>query len=259
MRGEVPELPWPQFSKLAADILHKKKQFEFQQWEKWKTGGEKPEDLRPLLQSMKPLIQKQINVYKGRVPIPPAAVEAEFTRHALTAFRTFDPNRQAQLSTHVQNQLQKGRRFISTYQNLGYIPEHRVHKIGEFKLAQSTLQERLGRQPETFELSEQLGWSPAEVGRMQKEMRKDLPASGFITAEGQSTDPAELMPSREREVMKLIQFELGPEEKLVYDYTYGLNGKPQLQPGQIATTLAFSPSKVSRIRNAIATKIKQYL
>jgi len=259
---ELPELPDPpltQLSKVATDLLKKRKQFEFDQWQKWKNGGQKVGDLRPLLQSMRPLIQKQVNVYKNRVPIPPAAIEAEFTRHAMTAFKTYDPKRKAQLGTHVQNQMMKGRRFINTYQNLGYIPEHRVNRIGEYKVAMSSLQENLGRPPNTTELSEHLSWSPAEVGRMQKEDRSDLAASGFVTAEGETYDPASLMPSREREVMKLIQYELSPDEKAVYEYTYGMNGKSQMQPGQIASKMNFSKSKVSRIRNAIAGKIKGYL
>jgi len=251
---------WFDFEKVSADILKKRQQFEIEQWQKWKQSGEKPTELRPLLQSMRPLIKGQVNVFKGRVRnIPPAAIEAEFNRHAMTAFRSYDPNRGAKLSTHVRNHLQKAKRFVAANQNLGYIPEHRVWNIGEFKNAQSYLQEQLGRQPTSTELTEHLGWTPAEVGRMQKEMRADLPASGFVDAQGQSTDPGQFLPSREREVMNLIGYELSPEEKLVYERTYGVGGQRAQTPGQIAKSLKFSPSKVSRLRKKIAGKIQQHL
>lgn len=258
--GVTPIRNWREFEKSASDILRRRQQFEVDQWAKWKQSGEDPDELRPLLASMKPLIRKQVNVFKGRVrDIPPAAIEAEFNRHAMTAFRTYDPNRGAKLSTHVRNQLQKAKRYVATHQNIAYIPEHRVWKIGEFQGAQGELEERFGREPTTDELSEHLKWSPNEVSRMRTELRRDLPTSGFVSPEGGSIDPYSMMPSREREVLNLIEYELSPQEKLVFDYTYGRHGKPSMQPGQIATKLHFSPSKVSRLRKSIADKMQRHL
>jgi DNA-binding MarR family transcriptional regulator len=45
----------------------------------------------------------------------------------------------------------------------------------------------------------------------------------------------------------------------VHDYTRGLNGKPQLRPGEIARKLNMSPSKVTRIRNSISKKIEEHM
>jgi len=251
---------WFDFEKVSADILRKRQRFEIEQWQKWKKSGEKPSELRPLLQSMRPLIKGQVNVFKGRVrDIPPAAIEAEFNKHAMTAFRTYDPNRGAKLSTHVRNQLQKAKRYVATHQNVAYIPEHRVWKIGEFQTAQGELSEKFGREPTNQEMSEHLRWSPNEVSRMSRELRRDLPTSGFVSPEGGSVDPYSMMPSREREVLNLIEYELSPEEKLVFDYTYGRHGKPQMQPGQIASRLHFSPSKVSRLRKSITGKMQRHL
>jgi RNA polymerase primary sigma factor len=260
LAGVNPIRDWRDLEKVSSDLLRRRQAFEIQQWEKWRQGGESPDDLRPLLQSMRPLIRKQVNVFKGRVrDIPPVALEAEFNRHAMTAFRTFDPHRGTKLSTHVRNQLQKAKRYVATHQNLAYIPEHRVWRIGEFQTAQGELQERFGREPTNQEISEHLKWAPNEVDRMQRELRRDLPASGFVSAEGGSADPYAMMPSREREVLNLIEFELSPEEKLVFDYTYGRHGKPQMKPGEISRKLRFSPSKVSRLRKSISGKIDRYL
>jgi len=239
--------------KAAADSLRRKQQFEIQQWKKWKDGGEKPEDLRPLLKSLNPLIQKQVGVYKNRVPIPPAALEAEFKKHALGALRTYDPKRGTQLNTHVSHHLKKGRRYVTSLQNFGYIPEHRAYKIGQFNLAQNTLTERFGRPPNSQELAENLGWNVAEVGRMQRELRADIPASGF------EVDPAANMPSREREALILVQAELSPDELSVFEYITGMNGKPVMPPGQVALKLGMSPSKVSRVKKSIEKKLSGFL
>jgi hypothetical protein len=66
------------------------------------------------------------------------------------------------------------------------------------------------------------------------------------------------MPSRATEVARFIKTELSPEELLVWEYTTGEGGKPQLKPGEIAKVMRTSPSKISRLRNSIKSKIKKY-
>lgn len=244
---------WSDFEKAAAGSLKKRQQFEINQWQKWKQGGEKPDDLRPLLKSLNPLVQKKLSQWKNRVPIPPAAMEAEFKKHLLGGLRTFDPNRGAQLNTHVFHQMRRAERFIKANQNFGYIPEARSDKIGVFKLAESELGQELGRPPNAQELSERMKWSTPEVGRMQRELRKDIPASGF------SSDPAANMPSKEREALRLVQYDLSAEERSVFEMTTGMNGQKVRTPGNVAVKLKMSPSKVSRIRNSISKKLSKYL
>ena len=244
---------WIDFDKVAAGSLKRTQQFELQQWQRWKTGGEKPEDLRPLLRSLNPLVQKRMSTWKGRVPIPPAAMEAEFKKHLLNGLRTYNPKRGAQLSTHVYHQMRRADRWIKTHQNFGYIPEERVDKIGQFRLAENDLLQELGRPATTDELAEKMRWSSAQVSRMQRELRADIPASGF------STDPAANLPSKEREALRLVQWELTPEEKIVFEHSTGMNGKPLMAPGQIAKKYKMSPSKVSRLRNAYSQKLSRLL
>ena len=234
------------------------RQREMGMWQDWKDSNEDPTKLRPLLTSYDRLLQKQVNVYRHKVPIPPAAIEAEFKNHMVTAFRTFDPNRGTQLSTHVHNHLKKGKRFITKYQNVGSIPETRSYKITAFKTAKAEVEEKTGTDPTSTQLADQLGWNIREVERMNAEHRKDLPTSGFRSAEGEIYDPTALMPSREMEVIHLMPAELSNDELSVFEHTFGLGGKPQLRPGQIAKKLNMSPSRVSRIRNKLAVKVGEY-
>lgn len=225
---------------------------DLQLWHQWKQGGENPEDMKPLLDSFRGLIRSRSNKFAGNVELPPAAIHAEFTRQAVAAFKTYDPSRGAALGSWVGTNLQKGNRFIATYQNTARIGEHRHYKVGQYQNAYATLDDQLGREPTNQELSEHLGWHPKEVTRMGAEIRKSHIETAF---EG---DPTSVFPSREAEVLKLVKYQLGPEEQLVYEYTIGEGGKPQLKPGEIAKQLKMSPSKVTRIRANIYQKMQGY-
>jgi len=221
--------------------------------DQWKQGGEKPDDLRPLLGNFRGLIRSQSRQWESNVELPPAAVRAEFTKQAVQAFRTYQPDKGATLGSWVGTNMKKAQRYVTTYQNTARIGEHRVYKIGQYQTAKASLDDQLGREPTTEELADHLKWSPREVGRMNAEIRKAHIESAF---EG---SPMNLMPSREAEVLRLVKYDLSPEERLVYEYTVGDGGKPQLKPGQIATRLNMSPAKVTRVREAIYQKMKGHL
>jgi hypothetical protein len=231
--------------------LSSTKAVEFDLWKKWKENNEHPDYLKPLLHSLRPVIRGQANSWASRADLPPAAVHAEFTRQAVNAFKTYNPNKGAALGSWVRTNLRKAQRWVSQYQDPMRIQENRYYKTGEWDNALATLDEQLGREPTTREMAEQLGWSEAEAGRMEAEKRKSSFNTGF-------DDPTTLIPSREAEKLRLIRFELSPEELQVFDYTIGANGKPMLRPGEIAKKLGLNPSKVTRIRNSINKKLSGY-
>jgi DNA-directed RNA polymerase specialized sigma subunit len=239
--------------KQAAIDLTKKRQLELEMWNQWKTGGKKPEDLRPLLQSFKPLIHSHANMWYTRLrDVPPAAIRAEFTDQFVTALETYDPNKGAQLYTHITHRLKKANRFMTTYQNPGRIPENRTYRIGELRNAETRLGEKLGRGPTQLELADYLKWSPRQVGTLQKEVRKAYPTSGY------ESDPSAYSPPRHAEILRLLPYELDHEERQVFEYLYGIGGKPRLEPGEIARKLKMSSPKVSRIKLSIADKYSKY-
>lgn len=223
-------------------------------WNRWKQKGERSKDLTPLLKSYNPLIRKKANQFVGNVNLPPAAIHAEFQHAALNAFRKYDPNKGAALNTWVNINLKKAQRWVSKYQNVARIQENRQYKIGAFNNARATLDDRLGREPTNLEISDYMGVPENEISMLNTEIRKALPTSGF---EG-GFDPTTIAPDRDLEKLRLIKYELSPEELLVYEYTVGDGGKDQLKPGQIARKLKMSPSKVSRLRNAITAKLEKY-
>ena len=244
-----------EFAKEAArHDLEPTKQYEFDLWKKWKENGEKPQDLKPLLQSFKPLIRSRANSWASRADLPPAAVHFEFNKQAVNALKSYNPDKGTALGSWVTTNLRKAQRWVSQYQDPTRFQENRYYKTGAWDNAVATLDDQLGREPTTREIAEHLGWSEAEAGRMESEKRKTLFSTGF-----EGYDPTSIMPSRDAEKLRLIRYELlDPDMLQVFDYTVGTNGKPQLRPGEIAKKLNMSPSKVTRIRKAIAKKLGEY-
>lgn len=218
-------------------------------WHHWNDNGRKPEHLKPLLDSFKPMLQREANKWKG-VEIPKSAINAEMRKQFVHAVKSFDPNhpKKTQLSSWITTNLNKSSRFMKTYQNLGKIPEQNISKIREFKQAKETLLNMYGYEADTHTLADHLMWPHKKVIQLQKELRDDLPVSGFPGG-----DPAELLAPRELEAVRIIQYDkrLSTDERSVYEYTFGMNGKPRLQPGQIAKQTGLHPSKISRIRGKL--------
>jgi hypothetical protein len=227
---------------------------DFRLWNDWKASGEDPNKLRPLLHNLRGTVRSQANRWAGLVDIPPAAVHAEFNKQALNALRTYDPSKGAAVSSWVTTNLQKAKRWITANQNPTRVLEGRVYSTGIFDNAVSTLDDQLGREPTTQELSEYLRWSEPEVARMQAEKRRSLGTAGFEPG----YDPTTIMPSRESEILNMIRTELNPEELLVYEYKTGYGGKPQLKSNEIARRMGISPSKVTRVTQSIGRKMEKY-
>jgi DNA-directed RNA polymerase specialized sigma subunit len=231
-----------------------RQQSDFDLWQTWKDNGEKPNDLRPLLQKFRPLIRKRANHWATQADLPPATVHAEFNRHFLVACKTYNPKLGAALGTWVTHKLQKAQRWVGNYQDPTRVQEGRYYRIGEFNNAKATLDDRLGRDPTSQELAEHLGWNPNEVKRLQQETRGTTFSGSF-----EGFDPTSIQPSKESEALDLVRFQLDPDEMRVYEHTIGYGGKEILKPGEISRKLGLSPAKVSRLRNSITEKLENHL
>lgn len=221
-------------------------------WHTWNSEGRKPEHLKPLMDSLKPVLKTEANKWRG-VEIPSSTINAEIRKHALNAIKSFNPEK-AQLGTWVSNNLKKTGRFIKQYQNLGRISEAQIGRIRKFKQAKDTLSAQLGYEPDTRALADHLGWPHKRVQQLHKELsREDKPVSGWLS------DPADVMTPKELEAIRILQYDtrLSGEERSVYEFTFGINGKPKLAPGEIAKRANLHPSKVSRIRNRIKGYVQE--
>ena len=244
--------PVEEFLEFEKDAAKNRSQHDIELWNQWKTHGKKPEDTELLLNNFSGLIRSKSNQFIRNENIPPSAIHAQFQTQAMKAFETYDPNRGAKLSTHVMNEMKRGRRFVTTYQNLGRIPEPRANKITDFQNQRDNLVDTLGRPPTAHEMADKMKWPVKQIVAMEHELRNEIPMSRF------KGDMMAIKPSTSAEVLRLIQYELSPEEKAVFEYSLGVNGKQQLKPGDISKTLNMPASKVSRLKLSVAKKIEEF-
>jgi DNA-directed RNA polymerase specialized sigma subunit len=234
--------------------LKELKKRELELWHQWDKGGRKVEDFQPLHQSFKPVINKKARDWASKNPqVPSSAIYHEMNKRFVLAMKSYNPNRGAALNTWADKNFLKAGRFIRTYQNVGKIPEGQIKLITPYKQAKNDLIDELGFEPDTRTIAERMGQPTNKIAQLEKEMRKDLAASGFVE------DPVAVVQPKELEAFRLVEYDLTPEERTVYEHTFGVNGKPQLRPGEIAVKANLTPTKVSRIRNRLRSKIEEAL
>lgn len=221
--------------------------------ELWRTWKKEPtaQNLEPLMSSLQNLVQSRVNQFRS-APVPPAAVMGFANVQVVKALNSYNPDKGAGLQTHVGWHLKKVQTFVIKHQNIGKIPDQRVNNITEFKAAKDELKEKFGREADSLSIAEHLGWSQKEVSRMESELRSDLIASKSPEVD---TLP-EMYSNKEREVLRYIHYDLTPDERLVFEYTLGLYGKPQISATEISKKMNISLPKVSRIRNKIDQKLR---
>jgi len=221
-------------------------------WHTWKSGGQKPKDLKPLLTSFAPMIRSKSSIYTGKIRIPPSAIELTFKKEFVNGLRSYDPSK-GSLGTYIYRYLDKAKRWIVENQNTGRIPENRVYKISLYHKVIDELSEELGDRPTNKQIASRLKWSLAEVGRMEMEDRTDLVSQVF------EEDPNAITPSKTMEVLKLFKYELSGDQRDVYEHLMGF-GRPQItSTGDIAKALNLKDYQVSRLKLQIKAKMERHL
>lgn len=221
-------------------------------WKAWQAGGRKPDDLEPLMDRFEPVLQSHLRRYAGHVNIPTPAIQADLENRFVQAVRSFDPGRGAQLATHVNWHLKGVHGFVTQHQNLARIPENQLSRIREMTSAIHNLQDDLGKVPDNAALASRLKWSPTQVAKLRRSLRKDLLTSGFQVPVGV------LEPSRWESIKSLLPAELDKKEKFVFEHTTGAGGAPIMQAQEMAKRLNVSNASISRMRAEIAKKIENY-
>lgn len=223
---------------------------ELDMWHEWNQKGRDPNYLKPLHQSFKPVINRQVQKWSD-APVPKSAIYHEMNKQFVNAVKSYDPSKGTQLNTWITTNLRKAGRFVRNYQNLGRIPEAQISKIRPYQKAKEELEMELGYEPDTKTIADRMGESPRHIAQLEMEMREDLATSNF------QDDPASVLAPKELEALNLVQYDLIPEERTVYEYTFGMNGRPALKPGEISKKTGISPSKVSRIRKKLQSKVEE--
>jgi DNA-directed RNA polymerase specialized sigma subunit len=237
-----------------------KKEHELSIFEQWQKHG-KVEHFQQLYTSMKPLIYEAAKKASFGSNVPESAHRIYAAQNFLNALKTFDPTKGRAIQSHVYDTVhQKAKRLNYLYQNFGHMPEPRAQSVGLYQSEYENLKATLGREPSTAEIADKLHWSMKAVANIQKELHKDL-------ALGEGTEEHSFFESsRDKEILGYLYYDLSNEEKVVYEYIFGKNGKPRLTKGDkkvdydgIAHRMGVSTSKVRTLATSIGKKLDKAL
>lgn len=242
-----------------ANDRKKQQEHELNLYKRFMQNNDK-EAFQELYKSYKPLLNEATKKASYNSNIPQAAHKMYAAQNFMDSLKTFDPNK-ASLNTHVYNAVnQKANRLNYQYQNLGHMPETRQMQIGKFQSEMENMRADLGREPSQAELSDRLGLGLKDVSRLQTEVRKDL-----ALAEG-TEEQTYFESSQDEEMLDYLYYDLGEEEKVVYEYMFGKHGKPRYEKPnkkvdykRIASQVNFSESKVRSLANNIAKKLDRVI
>ncbi len=221
-----------------------------------------PENMRPLMQRFNPLFDQKVRMWKAP-NVNEAAFKAELKLQAIKAFESYDPSKGAGVRTHLDYALRKAMRFNTQQQNNAYIPEEKAKYIGPIDSAFDALKEDLGRDPTHNEVAEAVNANlrgkkkpitAQKVMQIQNSRIRDVIASNL------EQDVSPFTINRQREVVGLIRPSLPIEQQELFDYIYGLNGKPRIQStSDLAARLGKTESQISRLKTALLKKFDSYL
>lgn len=233
---------------------------EVQMYQSWRKTGDK-RYFQSLYKSMKPLIYDAAKKASYGSNIPESAHRAYAAQNFFNSLRTFDPTKGRALQSHVFDTVnQKQKRLNYLYQNLGHMPEPRAQSVGLYQNVYANMRAELNREPSTAELADRMGWSMKQVASLQKEIQKDLALS-----EG-TEEKSYFESNRDEELLQYLYFDLGNEEKVVFDYVYGKHGKPSMMKSNgrinydgISSRMGVSTSKVRSLASSIGRKLEKVL
>lgn len=221
----------------------------------WKADPS-PATRSKFLAAMEPDIDKAIQANVGRVD---PLTRARGRRVALQALNTYDPSR-GRLRTHLYNHMRTLKRYAGQ-QGMGVkVPERVMLDRRTLDLARQELQDDLGREPTDSELSEKVGYSSDRLAHI----RKYAPAltEGYFASLGETGEsggglnPAVQGPES-KAWLQFVYEDLSPMDRLIMEYTVGMNGKPRLANQEIAKRLQRSPGLISQRKLMIQQLLNQ--
>jgi DNA-directed RNA polymerase specialized sigma subunit len=224
-------------------------------WQKWDAGGRKPQDLRPLLKSIEPLInsetRKRMQGLGGS--IPQAALKNELRNHAVKAIETYKPEK-AQLSTHIVTNFQRVSDFVAGGRNQLYMPKKDINRHQQFMSARDQLSDELGREPTPEEIQAHL---PGVSLRHVKRMTKGFSPEAFADM-GNDFDEARHKVDA-RDAYLLMRPTMTEEQRLFAERHYPPAGERQRSVAAIARELKIPQHKAYQIKTEVERRLASVL
>lgn len=225
-------------------------------WQDWHEGGRKPEDLKPLLKSIDPLITSET---KRRMQglggsIPQSALKNELRNAAVKAIQSYKPDKGAQLSTHIVTNFQRVTDFVAGGRNQLYMPRPDVEKKTQFDAARDQFLEEHGREPTPAELQMQL---PGMTTKRIRRLSKGFSPEAYTEMGTEFEDRAPKVDVRD--AFLLARPHLNEKQRQFGELHYPAPGAQQMSVDAIAKQLKLPAHRVYSIKSEVEKRLEKIL
>ena len=208
-----------------------------------------------ILKAAQPIIEAAIKSYGAGDRSPLLIGRAR--RMVLEALPIYDPTK-GPLKIHLANRLRGLQRAFVQQNQIISIPEQvRLDQHHLFK-AENELRDSLGRDPTDEELADYTGLSMKRLAYIRK-AQEGMPEGVMerVTDEGDDLyDPA--VADSDDDSWKLFVYSsLSPQDRLIMEYTLGMNNKKKLSAVEIARKLGVTPAAISQRKSRIQKMLNE--
>jgi DNA-directed RNA polymerase specialized sigma subunit len=215
-----------------------------------------PDSMAAALEAADPVINNAITSYAGGNK----TLRTQAKKLAARGIQTYDPERGAQLHSHLMNQLQPLRRLHQQRSNVIHVPERVQVDLFKLRQAQQGFFDRFGREAADTELAEHLGLPQSRIRHLRKFMKQERAESSMqsISDEGEEPFyPGSSSAKPEDIWTEYVHHDASPIDQKILEWKTGFNGKEILSTQDIARKLRISPSAVSQRATRMAQQLKR--
>jgi DNA-directed RNA polymerase specialized sigma subunit len=226
----------------------------------WKST-KNPKLLNDLIKLTEPVWKKAISIFGGD-PNDPLHI-AYAKEIVIDGLNKFDPEK-AKINTFLWFKLNNLQRKVLKVQNVLNIPERDLQLKNKLELIEEELREKLGRDPSDQELADYAGITVKRIARLRRGTSPVLASS--LQMENEAGEESHEIPvsiptedkKRRELILDLVHFESTPEQQVLMEYVFGMNGKKQLSVKDAAKKAGLSLSTAYKFMQDINNRISKY-
>jgi DNA-directed RNA polymerase specialized sigma subunit len=215
-------------------------------YEAWKTNPT-PESMGSFLAAANRNIESAVRQYAGEADSLSMGYAKRLVSKSLPKF---DPSK-GSLNTYINRQVQPIQRWSNQRRRVVQLPDRAVAESADVNRISQELEQELGRVPTIEEVADNTGIPVGRVKRLQQSSALVMPSS-TTTGDGDDGGLPETLEDSPVEQdtfsawLNLVRSDLTSTDRLILDYTLGINGKAKKSNAEIAKLLKMSPSAVTQ-------------
>jgi DNA-directed RNA polymerase specialized sigma subunit len=188
---------------------------------------------------------RQEAAIKSYAGTPDRAMRIQARLLAAQALLKYDPNKGANIDTHLTNALHPLYRYAAK-RDLIRVPEGVRQLNYKANAVEAELADELGREPTAQELAHRLGVPVQKLAKIRNNYHFATSESLMTSEEGDPLFAATEVNPRIKAWEDYVYSDLDPTDKKIFEHTRGYAGAPVLGTGEIAKKLGLSPSAISQ-------------